>query len=80
MSTQLTKDSLFKPARQTATTKAEITKQVSQDLAQAEADLRNAKTAKLKQARLEREAQQAEEAKAAAAAKPAKPVRTRKAR
>lgn len=64
----LTKDTLFKPQRPTVATKAEITKQVSLDLAQSEVDKRNAKTARLRQARLEMEARQAAEV----AAKPAR--------
>lgn len=57
----LTKDTLFKPQRLTAATKAEITKQASHDLVQSETDRRNAKTARLRQARLEMEAQKAAE-------------------
>lgn len=48
------------------------------DLTQVETDLRNAKTAKLKQARLERDARLAEDAKAAAASKPVKAAKARK--
>ncbi|MBO9422858.1 hypothetical protein J7481_25355 [Labrenzia sp. R4_2] len=78
MTKPLTRDTLFKPKKPTAATKAEITKQVSMDLTQVETDLRNAKTAKLKQARLERDAREAEEAKAVAASKPVKPAKSRK--
>ncbi|GAA0775013.1 hypothetical protein E1180_02005 [Roseibium denhamense] len=67
MTEPLTRDTLFKPQKLPASTKAEITKQVSMDLAQSEADVRAAKTAKLRKARLEMEARQAAEA----AAKPA---------
>ncbi|MGS4885968.1 hypothetical protein [Roseibium sp. MB-4] len=78
MTKPLTRDTLFKPQRPTAATKAEITKQVSMDLTQVETDLRNAKTAKLKQARLERDARLAEDAKAAVASKPGKAAKARK--
>lgn len=69
MTKKITKDGLRKPMRYTADTRAEITKKVSQDLAKTEADIRNAKTEKLRKARLEMEARQAEGETAETAAK-----------
>lgn len=60
MTKKTTRDGLRKTMRYTADTRAEITRKISQDLAQAEADTRNAKTEKLRKARLEMEARQAE--------------------
>jgi hypothetical protein len=59
MMKKVPKDGLRKPMRYTAETRAEITKKISQDLAKAEADTRNAKTEKLRKARLEMEAREA---------------------
>jgi len=48
----------FQSTRQTAETKAETTIRVAKEIAQTEADIRNAKTEKLKAARLEMLAQE----------------------
>lgn len=53
MTTKGTKGIHFQSTRQTAETKAEITIRVAKEIAQTEADVRNAKTEKLKAARLE---------------------------
>ncbi|MCK7610529.1 hypothetical protein [Roseibium sediminicola] len=46
----------MKPRRETAETKAETTRRVAREINQAEADVRDAKTARLKAARLAQEA------------------------
>ncbi|WP_417668135.1 hypothetical protein [Roseibium sp.] len=72
MTEKLTKDTLFKPVNSKAFTKAEVTKRVAEEIARNEADTRNAKTLRLRAARLEMEARQAKEASAAGAVKKAK--------
>ncbi|WP_417681530.1 hypothetical protein [Roseibium sp.] len=59
MTTTDTKGIRFQSTRQTAETKAETTIRISKEIAQTEADIRNAKTEKLKAARLEMLAQEA---------------------
>jgi len=46
----------IKPRRETAETKAETTRRIAREISQAEADVRDAKTARLKAARLAQEA------------------------
>jgi len=65
-----TKGIRFLSTRQTAEIRAETTKRVAKEIAETEADIRNAKTRKLKAARLERLAQEAAEAKADERKKP----------
>lgn len=48
----MTSDKLIRPRRETAESKAETTKRVSQEITQTEADIRKAKTLRLKAARL----------------------------
>lgn len=67
MSRVITQDNLFRPVRSKAETKAEITDQTARSIVGAEAERRDAKTARLRKARLD------SEAKAAAAETPAKP-------
>ncbi|MGO4562659.1 hypothetical protein [Rhizobiales bacterium 3FA27D7] len=53
----ITKHNLFKPKPSKAETKADITNYTARAIVGAEAELREAKTARLRQARLENEAQ-----------------------
>ncbi len=69
MSGTITEHTLFRPRRSKAETKAEITDQSARAIVGAEARLREAKTARLRKARLESEANEA--------AKPA-PVKQRR--
>ncbi|MCV0428879.1 MAG: hypothetical protein K5905_25775 [Roseibium sp.] len=75
MSTNSNNDKPVKPKRESAESKAETTKRVSQELVQAEADRRAAKTAKLRAARLEMQARQS--AAETVATKPKKKTRTK---
>ena len=56
MSISLTRDTLFKPVRPTAATRAEITNSTVRAINDADAEHREAKTARLRQARLQYEA------------------------
>jgi hypothetical protein len=67
MSRVITQDNLFRPVRSKAETKAEITDQTARSIVGAEAERRDAKTARLRKARL------ASEAQAVPDEKPAKP-------
>lgn len=58
MSTESTDGKLSRTRRETAESKAETTKRISQELLQAEVDLREAKTNKLRAARLAMQAEQ----------------------
>ena len=58
MTVATTKDNLFRPVRPDPQTKADITNSTSRAIIQAEADSRDAKTQRLRQARLRMEAQQ----------------------
>ena len=66
MSRVITQDNLFRPVRSKAETKAEITDQTARSIVGAEAERRDAKTARLRKARL------ASEATAVVVEKPAK--------
>lgn len=57
--TVLTKDNLFTPPRSKSETKAETTNQAARSIMDVEAKAREAKTARLREARLVREAEQA---------------------
>ena len=59
MTGKLTKDTLFKPARSKAETKAEITDRTVREILDDEVAKRRAKTAKLRAARLAKEAEDA---------------------
>lgn len=59
MSRSITKDTLFTPKASKAETKADITNHAVRTIIRDEAARREAKTAKLRQARLENEAKQA---------------------
>lgn len=59
MNNIIARHSLFRPTRSKAETKAEITDHQAREIIQAEAQQREAKTAKLRQARLESEAKKA---------------------
>lgn len=59
MTTADTKGIRFQSTRQTAETKAETTIRIAKEITQTEADIRNAKTQKLKAARLEMLAEEA---------------------
>ncbi|SON57334.1 hypothetical protein HDIA_3793 [Hartmannibacter diazotrophicus] len=61
MNKSITKDNLFPPKRQKAETKADITDQAARAIIQEEADKRNAKTERLREARLAMEAEQAKD-------------------
>jgi len=52
----------IKPRRETAETKAETTRRIAREISQAETDVRDAKTARLKAARLAQEATAAKSA------------------
>lgn len=56
MTGTITKDNLFRPSGSKAETKAEITNHTARAIIAAEAELRDAKTARLRQARLASEA------------------------
>ncbi|MEM5581186.1 MULTISPECIES: hypothetical protein [unclassified Roseibium] len=58
MSTETTDGKLSRTRRETAESKAETTKRISQEILQAEVDLREAKTNKLRAARLAMQADQ----------------------
>ena len=73
--TALNKDTLFRPVPSRSETKAEITDRTAREIIKTETERRNAKTERLRAARLEQEAR----ALAAAAAEPAKKPRARKA-
>ncbi|MGY6707306.1 MAG: hypothetical protein ACXIVF_03180 [Rhizobiaceae bacterium] len=70
MTTILTKDNLFRPTRSKAETKAQTTDNAARAIIDAEVDSREAKTERLRQARLKMEAEQAENLEAAPAKKP----------
>lgn len=57
--TVLTKDNLFTPSRSKSETKAETTNQAARSIMEVEAKAREAKTARLREARLVHEAEQA---------------------
>lgn len=76
MAGDMTKDNLFKTPRSRAEMKAEATNTEARRIIDTEAASREAKTARLRKARLEKEAQEREEAAAAPAKKPAKRKRT----
>lgn len=71
MSDKVNEHTLFKPVKSNAEAKADQTDQTARAITNAEAEQREAKTARLRQARLEREAKAAEEPS------PAKPPRAR---
>lgn len=56
MSTELTEHTLFRPTRSKSETKADITDQTARAIIEADAERRESKTARLRQARLESEA------------------------
>ncbi|MCT7375544.1 hypothetical protein [Chelativorans salis] len=58
MAEAITKDNLFRPAPTTPRSKAELTDSTARAIIQAEADSREAKTQRLRQARLQMEARQ----------------------
>ena len=58
MTSSVTKHTLFKPARPKAETKSEITNSVARAIIDAEAESREAKSLRLKKARLAMEARQ----------------------
>ncbi|WP_159586595.1 hypothetical protein [Chelativorans xinjiangense] len=66
MTQAITKDTLFRPTRPNAATKADITDRTARAIIDAEAARREAKTERLRQARLEMEARQPKEAPAKA--------------
>lgn len=73
MTDAITKNNLFRPAQSKAQNKAELTDSTARAIIKAEADAREAKSQRLRQARLEMEAQQPEPAPAKSrAAKKAK--------
>lgn len=72
MTKVVTRDNPSRPARSKAETKAEITDHAARTILDAEAERRESKTARLRQARLENEAKEA-----AQAAPPAKPRRAK---
>lgn len=72
MAKAITKDTLFKPSRSRAETKAEITDNAARAIIDAEAAAREAKSAKLRAARLAREADTAKAPPAKADKKPPK--------
>ncbi|MBD1545942.1 hypothetical protein [Roseibium aggregatum] len=59
----MTKEIRFQSIRQTAEARAETTKRVAKEIVQTEADARNAKTQRLKAARLDMLARETEAAK-----------------
>lgn len=67
----VTQHNLFRPAKSKADTKADLTDQTARAIVDAEVDRREAKTARLRQARLEMEAKALEEPP------PAKPPRAK---
>ncbi|WP_163271287.1 hypothetical protein [Chelativorans alearense] len=69
MTQAITKDTLFRPTRPNAATKADITDRTARAIIDAEAARREAKTERLRQARLEMEAQQPKPAPAKAKAR-----------
>lgn len=71
MSGVITEHSLFKPKPSKAESKADVTNHTARAIIGAEAERREAKTARLRQARLENEAKQAENPE---------PVKTRRAK
>lgn len=73
MSDITTEHNLFKPKPSRAETKADITDHAARTIIEAEAERREAKTARLRQARLKAEAK-------VAASPPAKPQRSKAAR
>ncbi|MCT7375215.1 hypothetical protein [Chelativorans salis] len=66
MTQAITKDTLFPPTKPNAATKAEITNRTARAIIDAEAARRDAKTERLRQARLEMEAGQPKPAPAKA--------------
>jgi hypothetical protein len=81
MSAIITKDNLFRPARSKAETKADITDSAARAIIDAEAEKREAKTERLRKARLKMEAEQAAASDAAPEKKPrakAKPRASKK--
>jgi hypothetical protein len=71
MGEMITEQSLFKPKASKAETKADTTTNAARTIIDAEAEKREAKTARLRQARLDQEALAAEQAA------PAKPKRAK---
>lgn len=68
----MSSDKSIRPKRETAESKAETTKRISQELQQTEADIRDAKTQRLRAARLAMEDTQPEPAPAKRAARKTK--------
>lgn len=79
MSAIITKENLFRPTRSKAETKAQITDSAARAIIDAEVDSREAKTERLRKARLKMEAEQAEAAKAAPEKKTTAKTRAKKA-
>jgi len=69
MTAIITKDNLFRPTRSKAETKAQVTDNAARAIIDAEVDSREAKTERLRQARMKMEADQAETSEAAPAKK-----------
>ncbi len=69
MTAIITKDNLFRATRSKAETKAQVTDNAARAIIDAEVDSREAKTERLRQARMKMEADQAETAEAAPAKK-----------
>ena len=69
MSAIITKDNLFRPSRSKAETKAQVTDNAARAIIDAEVDSREAKTERLRQARMKMEAEQAANEEAAPAKK-----------
>lgn len=64
MNTRLTKDNLFRPSKSKAESRADITDRTARAIIDAEAEGREAKTMRLRQARLKAEAGEEKPAKA----------------
>jgi hypothetical protein len=73
MNSAITKDNLFRPARSKAETKADVTDSTARAIIDAEIESREAKTERLRKARLKMEAEQA----AATEKAPAKKTRAK---
>lgn len=69
MTAIITKDNLFRATRSKAETKAQVTDNAARAIIDAEVDSREAKTERLRQARMKMEADQAETAEATPAKK-----------
>lgn len=80
MNQTITEQSIFKPKASKSESKAEITDHAARAIIDDEVARREAKTAKLRQARLELEAKQADEAAAAAKSKTKTPAPARRAK